>query len=713
MDRRVFVKQFSLTFLGTAILPMGLSAAQKKLWGKKITPQVLFDEGKLDVVLPEETFNPTGNWEQTWRVWLPFRGKVGEASGYIGVKRSVAENSSGVNYSVEQAISENNQWMHFTKVNIRAKNNAQGTPVGWKAVSEYIKAPSRGPQEELRSYKTADGSSLDREGDNVCISFTLLDTVQRMSVNGVKELAFTLLDELDKKKKNHVLRYKEETSIQIGGREVAVRCYEQIGEGTLPWMYYVDGNGRLLLAISGMRVLIADTQCKQNFQNTYPALKKVSIPKRDASSEGRKPIRKDKRPNILFLTTDQQAWNTMSSLGNSYLNTPNLDKLARKGVTFSQCYSPNPICSPTRASWITGLATSEHGVLKNGQSIIPGLKTVGHSLRDAGYETVFAGKLHVGIPNSYGEQIPGFDKVLCMGIGGKGTLGDQAVSSIAEGYLQNRDRSKPFYLTVNFLQPHDICNWIKRHKNNSQDRHLDSVKNNLPPLPDNFNALLEEPQKMVVPRKPEWTELDWRYYLWAYYRMVEEVDTEIGRVLKALEETGEADNTVILFNSDHGEGGAHHQSVTKNYLYDEACRVPMIISFPKELKAGVIDQKNLLSCLDVVPTVCDFAGAKAPHNCSGVSIRELAAGNRSKLRDYVVSEVNNDSGRMVRSENFKLIAYRHDPNSLLFDMKNDPGETRNLAKNEKYQKVISQHFQMLRDWEAKLVKVLGCNPFTH
>ena len=713
MDRRIFVKQFSLTVLGTAFIPMGLSAKDKSLWGKKITPQILLDEGKLDVVLPEEAFNPLGNWEQTWRVWLPSRGKPGNGSGFLSVKRTVGVDSEEVKYSVEQAISEKNQWMHFTKVDIDAKNNKQGTPVGWKSTTEYLESSKKSADKSSSSHKHNENEAFQEFGDDVCISFTLLDTVQRMSVTGVEQLSFTLLDELDKVKKNQVLRFKGESKITIGGRRVELRCYEQIGEGTLPWMYYIDKNGRLLLAISGMRVLIADTQCKEHYMDTYPALKEVSIPKKIPSAEANKIERKNKRPNILFLSTDQQIWNAMSAMGNRHLNTPNLDKLARKGVTFSQCYSPNPVCSPTRASWLTGLASSEHGVIKNGLSIVPGLKTVGQSIREAGYETVFAGKLHVGIPDSYGEKIPGFDKVLCAGIGGKGTLGDQAVSSVSEGYLQNRDWSKPFYLTVNFLQPHDICNWIKRHKDNTKDRHLGSIKKeDLPPLPENFKTLLLEPKKMKVPRQMEWTDLDWRYYLWAYYRMVEEVDAEIGRVLNALEKTGEADNTVILFNSDHGEGSAHHRSVTKNFLYDEACRVPLIISYPKELRTGLIDQDNLLSGLDIVPTICDFAGAKAPENCGGLSMRKLAAGRQKRLRDYVVSEVHNDNGRMVRSEDYKLIVYRNDPHYMFFDMKNDPGETRNLASEVRYNEQLNDHFEMLKEWESNLTKAPDCKPFS-
>lgn len=708
MDRRVFIRKFSLTALGTAALPMALSAKDNKMWGKKITPQSLLEQGKLHVDLPEEAFDPKSNWTQTWRLWLPFRGKVGEDSGYIRVQRNVGNSKEKVSFNVEQAISENKHWAHFTKASIKAKNNKYGTPISWEAASEYVKAPKKGFDKNVGLYQQS--SSLSQK-EEVCLDFTLIDTVQRMKVEGKRSLNFTLIDELSKEKKNHQLRYLKDTSIRFEDRSVEVSCYEQIGEGMLPWCYYVDHNGRLLLAISGMKVLIADTGARKKYLDLYPVISTISIDDRAAAAQRVPQKRSSKKPNILFLSTDQQTWNSISALNNKYVHTPHLDRLASRGVTFTQCYSPNPICSPTRASWITGLTTSEHGVIKNGQSIIPGLKSVGHHLREQGYETVFAGKLHVGIPKSYGEKIPGFDKVLCMGIGGKGTLGDQVVSNVAAGYLQNRDRSKPFYLTVNFLQPHDICNWIKRHHNNKDDRHLESVRDQLPPLPDNFDALLAEPKKMKVPRQSHWKEIDWRYYLWAYYRMVEEVDAEIGRVLHALDESGETDNTVILFNADHGEGTAHHQSVTKNYLYDEATKVPLIISYPKELPTGVVDTNHLMSCLDIVPTVCDFASCSDNGEFTGDSFRSLTAGKTKNWRDFVVSEVSNDAGRMVRSERYKLIVFRNDSNLMFFDMKNDAGETVNLAKDPKYKKLIQEHLLMLQEWESKLKKAPACKPF--
>jgi choline-sulfatase len=464
----------------------------------------------------------------------------------------------------------------------------------------------------------------------------------------------------------------------------------------------VSEEGRLLLAMSGMRCYILDSGCEAEYKDIIDRCKES---KPAEMSFRKKSPSKDKRPNILFITTDQQAWDTISALGCKYVNTPHLDSLVKSGVSFSKSYTANPICSPARACWLTGITSAENGVIKNGMSIKDGLKTVGHKLVDAGYDTVFAGKLHVGIPKSYNQQIPGYNRVLPEGLGGRGTVGDQVVAHAAADYIRNRDRSKPFYMAVNFLQPHDICNWLHRDggKTTSSSPFINSIKD-LPDLPENADCVLEEeePRRMRVARCREWDDLNWKYYLWSYYRMVEEVDAEIGRVLNALRETGDMENTVIMFNADHGEGTAHHRAVIKNTPYDEASRVPFIISYPKELKSDVLDDDSLISGMDAVATACDFAGAELPKNARGLSLRHLAAGKKVGWRKFVVTEVRVDHGRLLRSSDYKLIAFRDDPKLLLFDMKNDPGETKNLANDPAYREILDQHIEMLEKWEADL-----------
>ena len=678
----------------------------KSLWGVLITPELLNEQGKLDVPVPEGEFFPEGEWEQTWKVWLPGRGNPNSGSGFLKVKKELINNQSKIEFQVNQLISENDKWFHFVNANITALNNLSGSPIKWEKGSQFFTSPQTGSKNLTELNLAQEGFSSSLSGDesnNFTSSFTLFDVVQRMSVKGVDKLEFTLLDELDKVKTKHSISFAEDTSIRFAGTTQKVRCYEEIGEGLLPWKFYVNEQGRMLLAISGMRVYILSSGCENEYKGKFDFSTGTLVTK-PVINEKPKTSDIKNNPNILFLTTDQQAWNTISALGNKYLNTPNMDRLVKAGVSFKNSYSPNPVCSPTRACWLTGLTSCENGVISNGLSIVENLKTVGDVLTEKGYETVFAGKLHVGIPKSYKQEIPGFSKVICEGIGGKGTLGDQVVSSVAAGYLQNRDKSKPFYLSVHFLEPHDICNWTSRNKkNNNNIPFIGHVKGELPPLPDNFDSVIDEPKEMKVARNKDWDKENWRYYLWSYYRMVEEVDAEIGRVLDALEESGEMDNTVIIFNSDHGEGTAHHKSLLKNFPYDEACRVPFIICYPKELQKGVLDETSLVSGLDVVPTICDFAGVEPPANYKGISLRDIASGKETNDRNFIVSEVNNDTGRMIRTANYKLIAFRDDSNILFFDMKNDPGETKNLALNSKYQGLIDEHIQMLESWEGKLI----------
>jgi arylsulfatase A-like enzyme len=701
-----------LTFLALIILlSIGKINAQteeikkvsdESLWGVPISPELLNRTGKLNVPNPQGEFSPEGEWEQSWKLWIPGRDKSNSGSGYLKVKKEIDINQSTITFKVDQLISEYDNWFHFTRAEIAASSNLSGSPVRWKKGSQYFNSPGDGSKNltELDLSQKGFIDSLSEDGkENFTSSFTVFDLVQKMSAKGIDHLDFTLLDELDKVKRAHSISFAGETSIQFAGETKSVRCYEGIGEGLLPCKYYLDQQGRMLLAISGMRVFILSQGCESAYDGKFNPQDNVLAS--NAVTPNKPVVRK--KPNILFITTDQQAWNTMSAVGNTYIHTPSLDRLANAGVTFSKSYSPNPVCSPTRACWITGLTSSENGVITNGLKIIEGIKTVGHVLTENGYETVFAGKLHVGIPQSYNQKIPGFSKVLCEGIGGKGTLGDQVVSSVAAGYLLNRDKSKPFYLAVNFLQPHDVCNWTSRNKKKMEAMPtIHNLKNQLPPLPDNFNSEIDEPNDMKVARVEAWSEMDWRYYLWNYYRMVEEVDAEIGRVLNALEESGELDNTVVIFNSDHGEGTAHHRSILKNFPYDEACRVPFVISYPRELKQGVLDERTLVTGLDVVPTICDFAGVKPPENCKGISVRKIAAGKNQSGREFIVSEMNHDKGRMIRTADFKFIAFRDDPNVLLFDMKNDPGETTNLAQNSEYRQLVEKHIQLLEDWEKNL-----------
>jgi len=412
------------------------------------------------------------------------------------------------------------------------------------------------------------------------------------------------------------------------------------------------------------------------------------------------------KPNILLIVTDQQHIDTIAAGGCPHVSTPALDRLLKSGVSFTNSYSPNPLCSPARSAILTSRTSSETGVYVNGRPIHSGISNVGQWFRqETDYDTVYAGKWH--LPQTYTTMIPGFT-VINTGIGGFGNMCDTAVSRACEGYLRNRSKSKPFLMVASFMQPHDICEWLRLNTENPQRLRYPELKDVLPELPRNFEFDPNEPETVRKKRRRDdpaiggWEKEQWRYYRWSYYRHIEMVDAEIGRVLQTLEETGYVKNTLIILTSDHGEGMGHHQMVRKNSLYEEAVSVPLVFSLPEQIQQECIDRKHLVSGLDILPTICDYLGIRTPKNIRGRSLRRILEGKSGRANEFVISEVLSNSGRMVRTDQYKYVVYKNDKPEQLFDMKDDPGETRNLAPEAQFASTLKNHRDILKQWEQKL-----------
>jgi arylsulfatase A-like enzyme len=405
---------------------------------------------------------------------------------------------------------------------------------------------------------------------------------------------------------------------------------------------------------------------------------------------------------LLIILTDQQHIDTISALGNQLVRTPAIDRLVRSGVSFTQSYCTNPVCSPSRSSLFTGRASSETGVYKNNIGIREGMPTLGGWLRTAGYETVYAGKWHV--PGAYVTDIPGF-RVLSTGIGHQGTVSDPLCTDACASYLYNKSDDTPVCMVVSYMQPHDICEWLRINRVDPGRLRYPELEATLPDLPDNLEAIPEfEPEKVRLlresrePTTHRWSETHYRYYLWAYLRHVEMVDAEVARLLAALEDTGQLENTLIAFTSDHGEGMGCHRLTRKNTLYDESSKVPLLFSWPGTIQEGKVDKTTLVSGLDLMPTLCDYAGAGIPSGTKGISLRPILEGTGAANREYVAAEVSSNLGQMIRSARFKYVAYKDDGSEMLFDMQADPGETINLARDPTHEAVLDQHRAMLQSW---------------
>ncbi len=408
------------------------------------------------------------------------------------------------------------------------------------------------------------------------------------------------------------------------------------------------------------------------------------------------------KPNFLFVFTDQQTMKAMSGYGNPYIRTPHMDALARFGVKFTESYCTSPICSPSRSSMITGMMPHQTGVNYNEQAIDSTVKTMGEYFSEAGYNTLWAGKWH--LPESYPQpesrDVRGF-KLLSflegIQISGLGSMNDGPLTDEVVRFIKGRNK-EPFLLAVSLLNPQDISSVP-----GDLESYLPPVNSAAaPPLPDNFNISNTEPEFIRDARiresygneirlTHEFTEDDWRNYLFQYYRFTEMADFQIGKIIAALERRGLDENTIIIFTSDHGEGGASHKWAAKLSLYEESLKVPFIICRFNHEAQAVENNTHLVSGLDILPTMMDYAGIEIPEGLQGKSLKTIIENPDTTVRQYLVSELAIDPsdpdkmGRMIRDDEYKYMVYSYGRNNeQLFHLKNDPGEMRNLAGNTNY-----------------------------
>jgi arylsulfatase A-like enzyme len=231
---------------------------------------------------------------------------------------------------------------------------------------------------------------------------------------------------------------------------------------------------------------------------------------------------------------------------------------------------------------------------------------------------------------------------------------------------------------------------------------------NLPPLPENYFNLPEESAIFRSrirgsdrrTRHANWEDHDWQLYRWFYFRFCNMVDATLGLVLDALEASGEAENTLLVYTSDHGEGNGHHRLATKAFLYEESVRVPFTVVWPDRLPANQTDTETFVSGIDLMPTFCAAAGLPQPERLPGIDFLQEHR-SVAPSREYLVAEAA-AGGKMVRSERYKFIKYDGDPFVQLFDLREDPGETANIANRPDLAATVTRHAEMLTDFQDRL-----------
>jgi len=411
--------------------------------------------------------------------------------------------------------------------------------------------------------------------------------------------------------------------------------------------------------------------------------------------------RTDNRPNIIFVHVDQLTSKAISAYGCKDVNTPNMDRMIENGISFMNSYSANPQCCPARASWYTGRASTEHGLLENGFPINEKIPDIGPWLKDTGYDSVYAGKWHVT-----GRKLEKSFEVIHLGTG-QGEVADAECIRACQTYLRTRQDDKPFFLNVGLLNPHDCCFWFDYEAGPSKTGFADNLKHPLPELPVNFDKskLLTNGMR---PQQRTWTERDWRYYIYSYYRMTEMVDMEIGKLLDTLENSPYADNTVLIFSADHGDGCGYHNYCSKGVFYEEVAQVPLVICRPGRIEKGK-RVKHLVGGYDIAPTICDYAQAPPlPDLTISKSIKPICDGKDIPWRDYLAIEsFRTHTGTMIRTDRHKALFLNKGglTDTLLFDMIDDPMEMNNLAKDPAQAETIKKLEAHKADYESKIISI--------
>ena len=435
------------------------------------------------------------------------------------------------------------------------------------------------------------------------------------------------------------------------------------------------------------------------------------------------------RPNILWICTDQQRGDTIACMGNPHIRTPHLDRLAAQGVAFSHAFAQNPVCTPSRASFLTGRYPRTTRARQNGQNIPEDEVLVTRMLADAGYDCGLAGKLHVCAAqgrvehriddgyrvfhwshhpapdwpeNAYSQWLEAKghswkDLYRPRGHAFPGVPAElHQTTWCAEKAIEfmTAERDGPWLFSINCFDPH--------HPFDPPQEYLDRYDPDALPDPKYQPGELDD--------KPVFQRIDHdgayggrgmafgklsprqrREVVAAYYAMCELIDDQVGRLMQALEDTGQRENTLVIFQSDHGEMLGDHGIFLKGpHMYDCAVRVPLIISWPTRFGRGLVSDA-LVELVDLAPMLLDAAGLETPERMQGRSLLGICDGsaNPHEHKDAVYAEYYNAMPfhnwhrprpyvTMVRTRTHKLAVTHGLGTGELYDLEADPGEVHNL-----------------------------------
>ena len=454
-----------------------------------------------------------------------------------------------------------------------------------------------------------------------------------------------------------------------------------------------------------------------------------------------------KKPNIIFILADDMGAWAMHCAGTKEIYTPNLDRLASEGVRFDNFFCASPVCSPARASILTGTIPSAHGVhdwLRSGNVDAVKYAEAGREnpyggyrdedkpiqylknnvcytdvMREVGYNVALSGKWHLG--DSVHPQ-HGFSKWYTIGKGGcfyyhpdivederitvrHGEYVTDLITDKAVSYLDEISKEDaPFYLSVHYTAPHSP--WERdQHPKKFIEMYEKCTFDEIPDLPDHVNSTVSNRETNPI----HGTEKR-RENLIGYYAAITAMDEGIGRILDKIDQLGLSENTCVIFTADNGMSMGHHGIWGKGNatfpmnMYDTAVKVPFIVRWPGHAPLGIVSDE-MVSAYDLFPTFIEMIGSnsKITQNLPGKSFMKAMSGEKSENSEIVVFDEYGPV-RMIRTKEIKYIhRYPYGPNEL-YDLQNDPGEENNLIDNESWKETVIEMRARLQSWFSSYVR---------
>lgn len=451
------------------------------------------------------------------------------------------------------------------------------------------------------------------------------------------------------------------------------------------------------------------------------------------------------RPNIVYIMTDDHATQMMSAYDDSRASTPNLDGIGEEGMRFRNSFCANSLCAPSRATLLTGKYSHKNGQLGNRDVFDGGQPTFPKMLQGAGYQTAMIGKWHLKSDPTgfdYWNVLPGqglYVNPVLIEMGERSThegYVTDIITDIAIDWVKERDKDKPFLLLYHHKAPH--AQWVPDAQ---YDRLFEDEEI---PYPENYH---DDESGRAIPVQKATNQLnpdmlkrwkafgakmgkedpgdlegqvlkDWMYqqYVKDYLRVMVSVDENVGRFMDFLKSEGIDEDTLVIYTSDNGMFIGDHGRFDKRLMDEESLRVPLVVRYPKGIKAGSVTDAFSLN-IDYAPTILDYAGVSIPEDMQGESLRPILEGKTPRSwrqsiyyhyydhPDFQFQDVPPHYG--IRDERYKLIHYYptrglEDHGWELLDLKKDPLEMTNVYKNPEYRRVVKRLERQLERWRREL-----------